>query len=103
MQRMGRVRGLAKIKPSPRRLTPYLPVAARRAPSSPTRGEEREGTVSLPHPLLRGAPTRYLPSCMFVLFGIVLVDLIGFGIVIPLLPFFGERFGASPLTVTLLM
>lgn len=40
---------------------------------------------------------------MFVLFGIVLVDLIGFGIVIPLLPFYGERFGASPLEVTLLM
>ncbi|HZS82969.1 MAG TPA: MFS transporter [Stellaceae bacterium] len=40
---------------------------------------------------------------MPVLFAIVLIDLIGFGIVIPLLPFFGERFGASPQLVTLLM
>ncbi|MBV9522774.1 MAG: MFS transporter [Alphaproteobacteria bacterium] len=40
---------------------------------------------------------------MPVLFAIVLIDLIGFGIVIPLLPFYGERFGASPLAVTLLM
>src|SRR5712692_10268285 len=40
---------------------------------------------------------------MSVLFAIVLTDLIGFGIVIPLLPFYGEHFGASPLVVTLLM
>lgn len=40
---------------------------------------------------------------MPVLFAIVLTDLIGFGIVIPLLPFYGEHFGASPLAVTLLM
>jgi DHA1 family tetracycline resistance protein-like MFS transporter len=40
---------------------------------------------------------------MVVLFAIVLTDLIGFGIVIPLLPFYGEHFGASPLVVTLLM
>lgn len=40
---------------------------------------------------------------MLILFAIVLIDLIGFGIVIPLLPFYGTRFGASPLEVTLLM
>jgi DHA1 family tetracycline resistance protein-like MFS transporter len=40
---------------------------------------------------------------MFILFAIVLTDLIGFGIVIPLLPFYGTRFGADPQTVTLLM
>ena len=40
---------------------------------------------------------------MPVLFAIVLTDLIGFGIVIPLLPFYGVHFGASPLVVTLLM
>ena len=40
---------------------------------------------------------------MFILFAIVLIDLIGFGIVIPLLPFYGTRFGADPQTVTLLM
>jgi len=32
----------------------------------------------------------------------VLVNLIGFGIIIPLLPFYAERFGASPLTIGLL-
>jgi DHA1 family tetracycline resistance protein-like MFS transporter len=40
---------------------------------------------------------------MVILFAIVLTDLIGFGIVIPLLPFYGERFGANPQMVTLLM
>ena len=40
---------------------------------------------------------------MPILFAIVLIDLIGFGIVIPLLPFYGQRFGASPQIVTLLM
>ncbi|HEX3499868.1 MAG TPA: MFS transporter [Stellaceae bacterium] len=40
---------------------------------------------------------------MPILFAIVVTDLIGFGIVIPLLPFYGEHFGASPLVVTLLM
>lgn len=40
---------------------------------------------------------------MPVLFLIVFVDLVGFGLVIPLLPFYGERFGASPEQVTVLM
>lgn len=40
---------------------------------------------------------------MSILFAIVLTDLIGFGIVIPLLPFYAEHFGASPNTVTLVM
>jgi len=40
---------------------------------------------------------------MPILFLIVFVDLVGFGIVIPLLPFYGEFFGASPREVTLLM
>ena len=33
---------------------------------------------------------------------VVFIDLIGFGIVLPLLPFFGQHFGASPFQVTLL-
>src|SRR5256885_13401076 len=37
------------------------------------------------------------------LFAIVVIDLIGFGLVIPLLPFFGEHFSASPLVITSLM
>lgn len=40
---------------------------------------------------------------MPALFLIVLVDLIGFGIIIPLLPFYGEHFKADPSTVGLLM
>ena len=40
---------------------------------------------------------------MPVLFLIVFVDLVGFGLVIPLLPFYGERFAASPEQVTILL
>lgn len=40
---------------------------------------------------------------MLVLFFVVFIDLVGFGIVIPLLPFFGEHFQASPDVVTLLL
>ena len=32
----------------------------------------------------------------------IFVDTVGFGIILPLLPFFAEKFGASPLEVTLL-
>ena len=32
----------------------------------------------------------------------IFIDTVGFGIILPLLPFFAERFGASPLQVTLL-
>ena len=40
---------------------------------------------------------------MPILLLIVFIDLVGFGIIIPLLPFYAEHFGASPLAVTLLM
>ncbi len=40
---------------------------------------------------------------MPVLFLIVLIDLIGFGLVIPLLPFYAVRFSASPQQVTMLL
>jgi MFS transporter, DHA1 family, tetracycline resistance protein len=43
------------------------------------------------------------PANMPTLFLIVFVDLIGFGLVIPLLPFYAVRFGASPQQVTLLL
>ncbi|MEM9274338.1 MAG: MFS transporter [Cyanobacteria bacterium P01_F01_bin.143] len=39
---------------------------------------------------------------MFLLFLTVFVDTIGFGIIIPLLPFYAEHFGASPAIITLL-
>lgn len=38
-----------------------------------------------------------------VLAGTVLVDMIGFGIVLPLLPFYAEDLGATPLEVTLII
>jgi len=40
---------------------------------------------------------------MLTLFLIVFIDLVGFGIVIPLLPFYGEHFLADPFTVSLMM
>jgi MFS transporter, DHA1 family, tetracycline resistance protein len=40
---------------------------------------------------------------MTVLFLIVFIDLVGFGVVIPLLPFYGLHFGASPAEVTWMM
>ena len=39
---------------------------------------------------------------MPILFLIVFVDLVGFGLVIPLLPFYAERFAATPLEMTAL-
>ena len=38
-----------------------------------------------------------------IIFLIVFIDLVGFGIVIPILPLYGERFGPSGLTLGLLM
>lgn len=40
---------------------------------------------------------------MFILFLIVFIDLVGFGIVIPLLPFYGEHFQAGPFVVAMMM
>lgn len=42
-------------------------------------------------------------SPLAVLFAAVLVDMVGFGIVLPLLPFYAESMGASPVAVTLLV
>ena len=42
-------------------------------------------------------------SAVPTLFLIVVVDLVGFGLVIPLLPFYAVRFGASPQLVTALL
>jgi DHA1 family tetracycline resistance protein-like MFS transporter len=39
---------------------------------------------------------------LFVIFLTIFVNLIGFGIIIPLLPFYAETFGASPLLIGLL-
>ena len=40
---------------------------------------------------------------MLIMLLVVFTDLVGFGVVIPLLPFYGEHFGASPMTVTMLL
>ncbi len=40
---------------------------------------------------------------MFILFLIVFIDLLGFGIIIPLLPFYAEHFDAAPNIVTLVL
>jgi MFS transporter, DHA1 family, tetracycline resistance protein len=54
--------------------------------------------------LSRTSPGRTLDKRpLAVLFGSVLVDMMGFGIVLPLLPFYAESMGASPLEVTLLI
>jgi DHA1 family tetracycline resistance protein-like MFS transporter len=39
---------------------------------------------------------------LLIIFVTILVNLIGFGIIIPLLPFYAQTFGASPLTIGLL-
>ena len=40
---------------------------------------------------------------MLIIFLVVAIDLIGFGMIIPLLPFYAEYFEASPAVVGLLM
>jgi len=42
-------------------------------------------------------------SPLILIFGTIFLDLVGFGIVIPVLPLYAERFGASPLVVGLLL
>lgn len=41
-------------------------------------------------------------KAIFTLLAIVFVDLLGFGLIIPLLPYYADRFGASTLTIALL-
>ena len=43
-----------------------------------------------------------MPRSLVVLFLTIFVSLIGFGIIIPLLPFYAQTFGASPTTIGLL-
>src|SRR5437763_10329946 len=54
-------------------------------------------------PLFAAMRARYQQGSMPILFLIVFVDLVGFGLIIPLLPFYAERFGASPQLVTALL
>jgi DHA1 family tetracycline resistance protein-like MFS transporter len=43
------------------------------------------------------------PARLGVLFSVIVVDLIGFGIVVPILPFWSERFGANGLLLGMLV
>lgn len=45
---------------------------------------------------------RSLPRSLFVLFPVVLMDMIGFGFIIPLLPDYATQFGATPALIGLL-
>ena len=42
-------------------------------------------------------------ASLAVIFGIVFIDLVGFGIVIPILPLYSQRFGASPVVIGCLL
>src|SRR5688572_16346683 len=42
-------------------------------------------------------------SPLFVIFFTVFLDLLGFGLIIPILPYYAERFGATPSVITLIM
>ena len=48
-------------------------------------------------------PTQNSRSPLALIFATVFIHLVGFGIVIPVLPLYGERFGASPLVIGLLV
>jgi DHA1 family tetracycline resistance protein-like MFS transporter len=50
----------------------------------------------------RGGAEQHRRRTMTALFLVVLVNVVGFGIVIPLLPFYAQEFGASSLTVGML-
>ena len=67
---------------------PAAPRAARPAPDEPG------------HPPVAGAAGR---SPLGIVFVTVFLDLVGFGIVIPLLPLYGARFGAGTVAVTWLL
>jgi MFS transporter, DHA1 family, tetracycline resistance protein len=56
--------------------------------------------VNPPQPgAVAAPPTRRFRSPLLPIFLIVVVDVLGFTIILPLLPFFSERLGASPATV----
>ncbi|MDP9348309.1 MAG: MFS transporter, partial [Gemmatimonadota bacterium] len=60
-------------------------------------GPGASGPRSAPEPRARSS------SPLLVVFLTVFLDLVGFGIVIPLLPLYAETFGAGPVTVTWLV
>jgi MFS family permease len=51
---------------------------------------------------MRASPFHRFPP-LPILFLAVFVDMVGFGIVVPVLPLYTERFGASPVTIGALL
>ncbi|MGQ0541850.1 MAG: MFS transporter [Blastocatellia bacterium] len=49
------------------------------------------------------ANERFLTKPLLIIFLTIFIDLVGFGIVIPLLPFFAEEFNATPVDIGLLV
>ncbi|HEY2590358.1 MAG TPA: MFS transporter, partial [Steroidobacteraceae bacterium] len=49
------------------------------------------------------APARRSRSPLHILFFVSMVDVLGFGVLIPLIPYMGERFGASPGVITAIL
>lgn len=43
------------------------------------------------------------PSSLLILFSVVVLDLVGFGIVVPILPFYAEKYGANATVLGLLL
>ena len=66
-----------------------------------TTGRRQAAAAALPSPPAApsAGPSR---SALFVLFGVVFINLVGFGIVIPLLPFYGQTLDAPPWQVALM-
>lgn len=68
------------------------------SPSS-SRSTNKRSSPSAGDPAVRGG----LRSPLAIVFTTVFLDLVGFGIVIPLLPLYAGRFGAGPVTVAWLL
>jgi len=83
-----------------------IDVREERGPSRNTPPENPGGAsaAAMILPRQRMGETPNAPrGALVILFLTVFLDLVGFGIVIPLLPLYAEQFGASPITVTWLV
>jgi MFS family permease len=52
---------------------------------------------------LADSPTENSTRSLLVLFAVIIIDLIGFGIVVPILPYYAKSLGTSPTTLGLLL
>ena len=71
-------------------------------PAIAPRRRDRPDACALGTALSTPAPGTSVLSPLVIIFLTVFIDLLGFGIIVPLLPFYAESFGASALTVGLL-